>query len=155
MLDLYEETLAIAKALQAERIPFAIIGGIGVSLHGLTRATEDIDLLVRAKDWPAIMSALGPVGFLDLSGPMHMKNVTIHRLVKIDGEDVLVCDFVESNGETEPALIAPALFPVSGVDLPVAPLPIIRILKQARMSDKDRIDIEGIDRLLRGEGPIT
>lgn len=35
-----------AEVLEARRVPYALIGGLAVGNHGLSRATEDIDLVV-------------------------------------------------------------------------------------------------------------
>lgn len=43
-----EDLLALCKALNAEGVLYALIGGFAVILHGFVRATKDIDLLIDA-----------------------------------------------------------------------------------------------------------
>jgi len=43
-----EDLLTLCQALNAERVRYVLIGGFAVILHGLVRATKDIDLLVDA-----------------------------------------------------------------------------------------------------------
>ncbi len=42
-----EQLLAVLRALDAQRVEYAIFGGIALGLHGLARATADLDLFVR------------------------------------------------------------------------------------------------------------
>jgi hypothetical protein len=56
-------------ALDAARIPYAVVGGNAVASwvgrvdQGATRATKDVDLLVRRTDAPAITAAITALGF--------------------------------------------------------------------------------------------
>lgn len=56
-------------ALKAARIPHAVVGGNAVFLYisavhaGSAMTTNDVDLLVRRSDLPAIVSAMGEAGF--------------------------------------------------------------------------------------------
>jgi len=52
----------IVAALESEGMPFAVIGGLALSAHGVIRATSDIDLLApaaRASEIDAITAKLG------------------------------------------------------------------------------------------------
>ena len=47
--DVVHTTLErLARRLDAERIPYAIVGGMALSIHGYTRVTEDVDVLMTA-----------------------------------------------------------------------------------------------------------
>lgn len=41
-----EKLLALFKELDQRRVDYVLVGGVAMSLHGLVRATEDIDLFV-------------------------------------------------------------------------------------------------------------
>jgi hypothetical protein len=43
----YEKFLHLARALAAHRVEYILVGGVALGVHGLLRATEDIDLFVR------------------------------------------------------------------------------------------------------------
>ena len=43
----YEEVLKLFRALVARRVEYVIVGAIALGLHGLVRATTDLDLFVR------------------------------------------------------------------------------------------------------------
>jgi hypothetical protein len=47
-LDLIAELEALVSALDAEKVEYALCGGLALAVHGYPRATKDIDLLVRA-----------------------------------------------------------------------------------------------------------
>lgn len=48
MEDLLAESLRIIASFNAEGVEYVIIGGVAMNLHGLLRATEDLDVFVRA-----------------------------------------------------------------------------------------------------------
>ena len=50
-------TGVLAK-LQLQNIPYAILGGQALALHGYNRTTQDIDVLVNPNDIPAIIQSL-------------------------------------------------------------------------------------------------
>lgn len=66
MLDkqsLWATAMRVHKALAAESIPHALVGGVAVCLHGYQRNTVDIDLLARGQDSESIRSCLHSAGF--------------------------------------------------------------------------------------------
>ena len=42
--------LRVAKALDGARVPYALVGGFAVALHGAVRGTVDVDLVVRLRE---------------------------------------------------------------------------------------------------------
>lgn len=46
-MNLVDELHAIAAALTEAGIPYAVCGGVAVTMHGATRSTKDIDVLLR------------------------------------------------------------------------------------------------------------
>jgi hypothetical protein len=43
----FDTVLALLRALANERVDYVLIGGVALGVHGLIRATEDLDLFVR------------------------------------------------------------------------------------------------------------
>ena len=43
----FERFLAVLRALEREGVDYALVGATALGLHGIVRATEDIDLFVR------------------------------------------------------------------------------------------------------------
>ena len=62
--DALDATLRDAvSALEAEHIPYVLIGGLSSTLLGRPRYTRDIDLFVRQPDALRALAALGAAGF--------------------------------------------------------------------------------------------
>lgn len=61
MLDLEQELAAIVDALNAERIEYALCGGMAMAVHGEFRATVDVDLLVREEDVSCVHQVVAPL----------------------------------------------------------------------------------------------
>lgn len=109
MPNLFEEFRAIVGALGGARIPYAICGGIAMSIHAHPRATIDIDLLALPDAVVKIVDVLLPHGFVRRERtPTRLAEgeVVMHRLTKIIPGDpeVLVLDVIEVRpGATEAA----------------------------------------------------
>lgn len=48
MPDLLSESLRVIASLNAAGVEYVIVGGVAMNLHGLIRATEDLDLFIKA-----------------------------------------------------------------------------------------------------------
>ncbi|HMS44106.1 MAG TPA: hypothetical protein PKE69_28020, partial [Pyrinomonadaceae bacterium] len=48
MIDVYAELKRIINALTENKIEYAVCGGWAMAIHGVPRATVDIDLLISA-----------------------------------------------------------------------------------------------------------
>jgi hypothetical protein len=45
--DLLSASLRVIAAMNREQVDYAVIGGVAMNIHGLVRATEDLDVFVR------------------------------------------------------------------------------------------------------------
>ena len=52
----YQTLLNLARRLDEEGIPYAVIGGMALGRHGLVRMTEDVDVLMTAKGLAAFQA---------------------------------------------------------------------------------------------------
>jgi len=100
MPNLFEEFRAVVGALARARVPYAVCGGIAMSIHAHPRATIDIDLLAPPNAVAKIVDALLPLGFVRRERtPTRLAGgeVVMHRLTKIVPEDpeVLALDVIE------------------------------------------------------------
>lgn len=43
----FERFLTLLRALQQEGVEYVLVGGVAMNLHGIARATEDVDLFIR------------------------------------------------------------------------------------------------------------
>ncbi len=109
MPNLFEEFRSVVRTLGVARIPYAVCGGIAMSIHANPRATIDIDLLAPPDAVEKIVEALVPHGFVRRErAPTQLAagEVVMHRLTKIvpGDPDVLVLDVIEIRpGATEAA----------------------------------------------------
>jgi len=109
MPNLFEEFRAVVAALGGARVPYAICGGIAMSIHAHPRATIDIDLLAPPEAVVKIVEVLLPHGFVRRERtPTRLAEgeIVMHRLTKIVPGDpeVLALDVIEVRpGVTEGA----------------------------------------------------
>ena len=83
MTTLLGEFKAITEALNAAGIEYAVCGGWAMAIHGLPRATMDIDLLILVEDLERVLNVARSNGF-DIEGlPLHFE-IEIRRISKVD-----------------------------------------------------------------------
>jgi hypothetical protein len=97
MIDLADEFEAVISALADHGIDYAVCGGLAMAIHGLPRATVDIDLLIRPEDEERVYVAVEPLGFRIRASPMHFDHgrMEIRCVTKIDpAGDTLMLDLL-------------------------------------------------------------
>lgn len=146
MFDLYEEFKSIVSALEEQGIDYAVCGGLAMAVHGLPRATVDIDLLILAESLEEAKSVVRGLGYTIEAQPMtfHKGAIEIRRMSKIDPSDgdLLMVDFllvtpaVEAAWSNRIKVASPkgSVFAVSREGL--------ILLKSFRRSGQDMADIE-------------
>lgn len=97
--DLMEELTALCRAFESEGIEYAICGGIAVAIHGYPRATQDLDVLVKADDVARIERITRKAGFTLSAGivPFDTGKPTERRILRVSkaaGEDLLTLDLL-------------------------------------------------------------
>lgn len=95
MAYLYEQLSQLLRALEREQIQYALCGGLALAVHGLARATVDIDLLVRPSSWPAVETVAKAQGFTLKADSMSFSAgaIEMKRVSKIDPQqNVLTLD---------------------------------------------------------------
>ena len=88
MSSLLTEFVNFTEVLNRETIDYAICGGWAMAIHGLPRATVDIDLLILTEDLDEVWNIAQNLGY-DVEGlPLHFHNgaIEIRRISKIDKE---------------------------------------------------------------------
>lgn len=146
-LDLHAELRGIVAALDAAGIPYALVGGLAVSIYTAPRATEGVDLLIeRGKLLPAV-ERLASLGFRRAGTPMVVAGgrLDIQRLIKIDGSDLVPVDLLIPNDPALVALLAGREGVVwDGGRLSIVSLAGLRVLKRLRGSAQDLADLEAL-----------
>ena len=46
----FEKILAFLKALRGEQVEYVLVGAIALTVHGIVRATQDVDLFIRPEE---------------------------------------------------------------------------------------------------------
>ena len=88
MTSLLNEFTVFTEMLNHENIDYAICGGWAMAIHGLPRATIDIDLLILTEDLEKVRQITQNLGY-DVEGlPLHFHDgaIEIWRISKIDKE---------------------------------------------------------------------
>ena len=88
MSTLLEEFKSITQALNDANIDYAVCGGWAMAVHGIPRATIDIDLLVHADDLARAWDIAKGNGY-DVEGlPLQFADgaIEIRRISKVDPE---------------------------------------------------------------------
>lgn len=88
MSSLLEEFVNFTESLNQENVDYAICGGWAMAIHGLPRATVDIDLLISNEDLNKAWTIAQNLGY-DVEGlPLHFHDgiIEIRRISKIDKE---------------------------------------------------------------------
>src|SRR5688572_3925298 len=85
MRTLLDEFRSITEALNDAGIDYAVCGGWAMAIHGLPRATIDIDLLILGDDLGRAWDLAKQHGY-DVEGlPLHFGVIEIRRISKVDG----------------------------------------------------------------------
>ena len=146
-LDLHAELRGIVKALNAAEIPYALVGGLAVSIYAQPRATEDVDLLVTREDLARAVGRLESLGFRRAGVPMSVgaRRLDIQRLIKIDGTDLIPVDLLVPNDPALAALLADRSF-IAWEDehLSIVSLGGLRVLERLGGSAQDLADLEAL-----------
>jgi hypothetical protein len=147
VLDLFNELRAIVAALDEANVPYALAGGLAVSVYTTPRATQDIDLLIAVPDRERAMSAVRDLGFRAAGRPMQVAGgrMEIQRLTKIEGADLLPLDLLLPRDAELAAILATRTQTTwEGTPLWIVTIPGLRSLKRLRDSAQDRADLEAL-----------
>jgi hypothetical protein len=98
-MDIIAEFKALLAALTREKIEYAVCGGFAVNIHGYTRTTKDIDLLVRRESIEPLQKIAATLGFTLAAGPIPFGIGTpqereLHRVSKSEGSNFLTLDLM-------------------------------------------------------------
>ena len=147
-MNVFYEFWKIAKALEKENIPYALVGGVAIAFHSVPRFTKDIDILIG----PGVLDRVGDVlkneGYFESTSPRTFKNakLTMHRFMKIVDADEMLIDILVGGRERHHEIIANAVDTESAeVKVKLASKEDLIWLKRLRNSKQDQADIEGLE----------
>lgn len=101
-LDLWEELPTLLQALEEDGIEYALAGAGALAVHGVARATSDIDLLVPPSQVEKIFHKAKALGFRFEALPMRFSDgMEIRRTSKVEGDETLTLDLLLVNENLE------------------------------------------------------
>ncbi|MDA1040009.1 MAG: nucleotidyltransferase family protein [Planctomycetota bacterium] len=143
-----ERALRATAALEQAGIPYAMAGGNAVAAwvstvdRAAVRNTQDVDILVRRSDYPAVKAALEGAGFVEAN--------VMDVVCFIDGPDASPRDAVhllfagEKVRESYPIATADVTERVTGEDYSVVSLEALVRMKLNSFRDKDRTHLRDL-----------
>ncbi len=94
-MNIHEELTAVARALRASEIEYALAGGLAVAVWGAPRYTADIDLVILESDLVRAQEAARLLGYDLAADPMDFADGTrIRRVSKVVGAEIMTLDFM-------------------------------------------------------------
>lgn len=153
-VNIVDELHAIAAALRAAGVPYAVCGGIAVTAHGVTRTTKEIDVAVARAQLADALAAVAPLGYSILGAPMTFGIGTsqeghVQRVNKIVGSHHLVLDLLVAEG-----VYADVFDDRIEVDLPGGSITFVSrdtLLRMKRLAGRP-IDLDDIEKLEAADG---
>jgi hypothetical protein len=151
MAELFNELANVTESLELDEIEYAVCGGLALSIHGFSRATFDIDILIRPESLDRSFELVKRFGFdihgLDMS--FKERAVEIRRVSKIDEDgEILSLDFLLVTPEVEDVWASRQTIDFRGSPMSIVSRDGLIRLKELAGRDKDLIDIDRI----RNEG---
>lgn len=147
-LTLVDELRAVLEALGARGVDHAVVGALALAVHGVVRATTDIDLLVRPDDLDRALAAVATVGYdLPAQRMTFRSGVTVQRVTKVDGDEALTVDFLLADGPLLDAWDSRTTVRAGPLELRVVSRPQLIAMKALSGRLRDLADI----RRLQGE----
>jgi hypothetical protein len=151
-MDLYEELVLLVTALDRAGMRYAVCGGLAVAIHGHPRLTKDIDILVHPDDEARTLELAESAGFNAPSLPMEFGArtdwpMTVTRVSRIEGDDVLSLDVIRAAGWLAPILQQHASAEWEDRRIPVVSRRGLSLMKRVANRPQDRADLEvlGLD----------
>ena len=146
-MDIHHELAGLVDALDKNGIDYAVCGGIAVALHGYSRFTKDIDLLVREEDVDAIKTIASKLGFLEDAGAIAFdkgapNERVVHRISKIEANNILTLDLIQSRPAFEDVWTDRELFQWQDGQIQVVSANGLAKMKRLAGRDQDLLDIK-------------
>jgi hypothetical protein len=149
-VNLVDELHAIAGALRALGVPYAVCGGVAVTIHGATRTTKDIDVLIERNDLLRVLEAVRPLGYVFAALPMTFdagteRERTVQQVSKLHEKEHLVLDLLIAEAAFEGLLRARVDVELPEGVLTVVPRDVLLRMKRLAGRPQDLADIEKLE----------
>jgi hypothetical protein len=148
-MNVFYEFHKIVEHLQAERVDYALIGGVAVAVHTTPRFTKDIDLLIPEQEIARVTDILKREGYFASAPPWTFKDsrLTLRRFMRVHELDEMIVGVLVADDDRHRQIIANAR------DAEAEGTGVIRVaakadliwLKRRRNSKQDQADIERLE----------
>jgi hypothetical protein len=151
-VDLLGELASLCLALEQRGLEYAICGGVALAIHGVPRATRDIDLLAREADLDAIRLTLQDLGFTVETLPMTFSSsgITVRRFTKLLEVEPLMVDVLIADGPLAAVWDDRELVEWENGRISVVSRAGLITLKLAAARPQDLADVQRLEELGRG-----
>lgn len=147
MSVIFEQLRLIVESFNRNEIEFALCGGLAVSAHGLIRATEDIDFLIRAESLERAYKAAAEIGYdirgLDIS--FKERTVEIRRVSSVVDGEIISLDLLLVTPHVEDVWQAREHLDFMGLSLYVVSREGLIKMKQQSGRPQDLVDIDRLE----------
>jgi len=151
-MNIEAELHSLTQVLAFHDIPYAVCGGLAVTLHGCPRSTKDIDILIRESDVERVEKLVAGVGYILTAGiiPFRVgteKEQRIARVSKAEGEELLTLDLLLVTPILEDVWASREVVQVGGQQMAV--VSVAGLIKMKRLAGRlqDLADIERLEEL--------
>jgi hypothetical protein len=150
--DLLNELSRLLAALDQAQVEYALCGGIALAIHGVPRATQDIDLLARQADLDQIRTTIAAEGFVFESLPMTFASsgLTIQRFTKLIDGQALMLDILFAEGPLAAIWASRTRMPWREGEVSVVSRAGLISLKMAAGRPQDLADLQRLQEVERG-----
>ena len=150
-MDFFRELKSLTDSLASRQVDYALCGGVALAIHGVPRATQDIDLLVRPEDLDRLRQAASGCGFTLESLPMDFTSgITIQRFTKLIDGQPLMLDALLVGASLERAWAGRQTTEIEGSPLRVVSREGLIALKLAAGRPQDLVDVQRLQEVNRG-----
>jgi len=150
-VDLFAEYLALAAALDEAKVEHALCGALALAVHGVPRATRDIDILAGRADAAALRDIVRRLGFTFEALPMSFASgVEIQRYSKLIEGHPLMLDVLWVDEALASVFEQRIRVPLTATTIPVVTRDALITLKLTAGRPQDLVDIQRLT--AAGEG---
>jgi hypothetical protein len=147
-MNVFEEFIHLVKELEAQKVRYALVGGVAMAFYNQPRFTRDIDLLIDSDDYEKTKGILESTGYFESASSWTFKSVPIelHRFLKGTTDDEMFIDILVAKAEEVRRVIQDSV----EAESEEGRVKIVRRedliwLKRMRDSQQDKADIEMLE----------
>jgi hypothetical protein len=155
-VDLFAELVALIRAFDAAECDYAVCGALALAIHGVPRATRDIDVLVESAHLGRLRTAARTCGFTIEALPMTFSSsgITVHRFTKLGGPHPIMLDALVADGPLASVWADRRRLPFSEGVVSVVGRAGLITLKLAAGRPQDLVDVQRLQEIDDGDTDV-